>query len=1135
MGSAVVKPRRRGKLKGNESENTLEQTPKTEVESIGDGESSVNKVDSTTSTFRTLKARRVTSNRHIKTNSQSCFAFCRTSRLSRNKPSSNHYNSDESAFEITPSPSPKTKRHISGDSTQISTLEVIGQPCKLQERSGGDNLLSLPPVYSNHLSGNQLHSNLTTPELHSKVPFLPPIFPPKRKHSPNQINQFLETENQTLNATSANPSSGRTSALIKFDEKPLPKRTPTPLLTYDLQDDLSEEATEIDQDECPKERNYFPEFDDLEDMKIINPNVVEKEFTNVINSDENNRLISDCTTYISATIMPAEEIEGEKRLEVDKVVFVKIPSSKDNENEEENINVENKHSEIEETSRHEPQHDLIDLDSDHEGKHGICQQFDRRNSPDKKTQFSINCENPPERYTPKTDRADNCISSEHDTINRDTILHEDDQDDNLSLSSKLANGPTPCHIEGRLLIGSQFDLNTPFPPKEPPKITESRNSSRRSLRSRLSFKSPCESIDEKEFPTEGNTIDNEISANLASSKLNSFQNEETQSVHSKNNETSKNTCSSVSFAQDKEDILSSHETNEQELSSQIDNFANPRDTIYSNQENDLKVYTNNDSSEEKAEHMIENEINSSREKLEKLELKSKCFDFSNYEEDITPQKGSSNEIDHNLIIDNLSTVAPSANTIPESSQNPNINEIDNTENIQDGKVSSDVSITNDKVLISNERNEPEILCENPCLIHKDVESVDADNCFPKSNLNALEPSHKVNHNIDHLPNIEIPEKDDQMPNKNAEVPKAADKNLTSVDPSSNSQTHEIPDKKNDVSRIEAGTDLINEPKIHEVEESSKENCKIPSSSSNSDDKNQEINSDRSLNITLTATQPIFLEPPSPVNTKLNEDFRPHPARLAPLNIPGRPITDVKPIRLPGGGPHLNPFPPSLCSGDIAEKYSGLSEITSNKGSNKGGGDCKYRNGQSAESRHTVTEDQANSDEEEEELNFLKSTTSNDTQSKAGKSIDGNNDEFITGSSNAESRQQSVGSSISFNLDPAAKEDIKRQAFEEGLKPASRDGGVSFFIPASEGGLQAPVGPLDITERLTKSRKCPLKYEERMILANINRQVHISERTGFAIRDLKRVKSVCSNTPSCSDLTRKNKQKDDDELDKEFGL
>ena len=70
----------------------------------------------------------------------------------------------------------------------------------------------------------------------------------------------------------------------------------------------------------------------------------------------------------------------------------------------------------------------------------------------------------------------------------------------------------------------------------------------------------------------------------------------------------------------------------------------------------------------------------------------------------------------------------------------------------------------------------------------------------------------------------------------------------------------------------------------------------------------------------------------------------------------------------------------------------------------------------------------------------------------------------------------------------------------------------------------------------------------MLMANINRQVHLSKRKEFALKDLRNVKEVLSATPSSSDLSRSHNavrskgnstyntdDDDQDDLDAEFGL
>ncbi|XP_059175739.1 uncharacterized protein LOC131955584 isoform X2 [Physella acuta] len=104
--------------------------------------------------------------------------------------------------------------------------------------------------------------------------------------------------------------------------------------------------------------------------------------------------------------------------------------------------------------------------------------------------------------------------------------------------------------------------------------------------------------------------------------------------------------------------------------------------------------------------------------------------------------------------------------------------------------------------------------------------------------------------------------------------------------------------------------------------------------------------------------------------------------------------------------------------------------------------------------------------------------------------------------------------------------IRQQLYEEGLKPAERDGGVAFFIPMTGEGLLPQANGATISERLTRSRKCGLNYEERLILANINRQVQLHKRKEFAVKDIKNVKGATSGSES----TDRNKQDDDIDMD-----
>ena len=63
----------------------------------------------------------------------------------------------------------------------------------------------------------------------------------------------------------------------------------------------------------------------------------------------------------------------------------------------------------------------------------------------------------------------------------------------------------------------------------------------------------------------------------------------------------------------------------------------------------------------------------------------------------------------------------------------------------------------------------------------------------------------------------------------------------------------------------------------------------------------------------------------------------------------------------------------------------------------------------------------------------------------------------------------------------------------------------------------------------------------MMMANINRQLQISKRKKFALKEIAKVKDVLSATASSSDLNRTDRTRnckvedDDDELDREFGL
>ncbi|XP_013078631.2 uncharacterized protein LOC106064575 [Biomphalaria glabrata] len=88
--------------------------------------------------------------------------------------------------------------------------------------------------------------------------------------------------------------------------------------------------------------------------------------------------------------------------------------------------------------------------------------------------------------------------------------------------------------------------------------------------------------------------------------------------------------------------------------------------------------------------------------------------------------------------------------------------------------------------------------------------------------------------------------------------------------------------------------------------------------------------------------------------------------------------------------------------------------------------------------------------------------------------------------------------------------IRQQLYEEGLKPAERDGGVAFFIPMTVDGLQPQANGVTISDRLTRSRRSSLSYEERLILANINRQAQLHKKKEFALKDIQNVRGAASN-------------------------
>ncbi|CAL1529938.1 unnamed protein product [Lymnaea stagnalis] len=103
--------------------------------------------------------------------------------------------------------------------------------------------------------------------------------------------------------------------------------------------------------------------------------------------------------------------------------------------------------------------------------------------------------------------------------------------------------------------------------------------------------------------------------------------------------------------------------------------------------------------------------------------------------------------------------------------------------------------------------------------------------------------------------------------------------------------------------------------------------------------------------------------------------------------------------------------------------------------------------------------------------------------------------------------------------------IRQQLYEEGLKPAERDGGVAFFIPMTIDGLQPQANGGTISDRLTRSRKCSLNYEERLLLANINRQNQLHKRKEFAVKDIQNVKGATSGSD-----TSDRKQEEDFDID-----
>lgn len=56
------------------------------------------------------------------------------------------------------------------------------------------------------------------------------------------------------------------------------------------------------------------------------------------------------------------------------------------------------------------------------------------------------------------------------------------------------------------------------------------------------------------------------------------------------------------------------------------------------------------------------------------------------------------------------------------------------------------------------------------------------------------------------------------------------------------------------------------------------------------------------------------------------------------------------------------------------------------------------------------------------------------------------------------------------LSPDRIENIRQQLYKEGLNPAEREGGVAFFIPVTEDGMQPQTDGAIVAERLTKPKK-----------------------------------------------------------------
>ncbi|CAG5127488.1 unnamed protein product [Candidula unifasciata] len=125
-----------------------------------------------------------------------------------------------------------------------------------------------------------------------------------------------------------------------------------------------------------------------------------------------------------------------------------------------------------------------------------------------------------------------------------------------------------------------------------------------------------------------------------------------------------------------------------------------------------------------------------------------------------------------------------------------------------------------------------------------------------------------------------------------------------------------------------------------------------------------------------------------------------------------------------------------------------------------------------------------------------------------------------GNDPAASKTQATG------LSPDQIGNIRKQLYTEGLNPAEREGGVAFFIPVTEDGMQPLTDGATVAERLTKTKKASLNYEERMILANINRQTQLFKRKQFAVRDIRNVRGAASTT----DMTDRMKQFDQENVD-----